>query len=91
MGPQFKVSSDTGEAADQNYDSWFTTTSLQLLVFENKLIYFSTKTYVVGIQSDSSFVYPKHMVKQMDKKIIILLRSKHVLIWTLSEITKPMF
>ena len=39
MGPQLKVSSDSGEAVNQNCDPWFTPTSLQLLVFENKLIF----------------------------------------------------
>ena len=50
--PKLKVSSHTGKAVIKTVTPGLQiSTSLQLLVFENKLIYFSTKTYVVGTQN----------------------------------------
>ena len=49
--------------------------------------YFSTKTYVVGTQKNRLnetvlFEHPKHMFKQMDKKIITILRWNFLFNWT---------
>ena len=47
--------------------------------------YFSTKTYVMGIQKpsqwDGSFEHPKQMFEVMDKKKIIILYSKFLIIF----------
>ena len=51
------------------------TDKIRVCTSKHLFCYFSTKTYVVGAQKNHLtetvlFEYPKHMFKQMDKKII---------------------